>query len=196
MKPDRFTFFGVAAVLALSASLSAWTLASEIAPGTEPDRTAQEVVWQKELLPRLTKPTRAGQTATGQAVDQVAAEQLAIVIYREAGGDACCDDCRRRVADVVLNRVADERFPDDIGAVLTQKRQYGTMYWDGVVWPERASAPGEQQAVARAERIAGEVLSGRHSDLYGEGYVFQSEFPDLGLDEGRVSCCGIYFAKG
>ena len=37
-------------------------------------------------------------------------ELLACVIYQEAGGDTCCDMCRRRVADVVLNRVKDPRF--------------------------------------------------------------------------------------
>lgn len=129
-------------------------------------------------------------------VDPVLAEQLAILIYREAGGDACCDDCRVRVADVALNRVADERFPDTLEAVLTQKKQYGTMYWDGVTWPDRAEDPAEAEAVARARETAEEVLSGTHSELYGNGYIFQSEFPNLGIDEGRVTCCGIYFAKG
>lgn len=38
-------------------------------------------------------------------VDEHDVELLACVIYQEAGGDTCCDMCRRRVADVVLNRV-------------------------------------------------------------------------------------------
>ena len=128
--------------------------------------------------------------------DPALVEQLAILVYREAGGDICCDACRRRVADVALNRVADERFPDTLEEVLTQKKQYGTMYWDGVTWPARAEDPAEAEAVARARETAKEVLSGAHSELYGNGYIFQSEFPDLGGDEGRVTCCGIYFAKG
>lgn len=30
-------------------------------------------------------------------------EMLACAIYQEAGGDACCDLCRHRVGDVILN---------------------------------------------------------------------------------------------
>ena len=129
-------------------------------------------------------------------IDPEEAEQLAVVIYREAGGDAACDECRRRVADVALNRVADSRFPDTLHGVLTQKRQYGTMYWEGVTWPERAGQPGEQAAVERARETARAVLAGEHSALYDQGYIFQSEFDDLGEAAGRVVCCGIHFAKG
>lgn len=129
-----------------------------------------------------------------EEVDPELLEQLAIVVYREAGGDAVCDECRRRVADVALNRVADERFPDTLAEVLTQKKQYGTMHWDGIVWPDRAENPGEAHAVERARRIASEVLAQNHSDLHGQGYIFQSEFPDLGSE--AVECCGIYYAKG
>ena len=32
-------------------------------------------------------------------------ERMAWAIYLEGGGDAVCDDCRRRIADVILNRV-------------------------------------------------------------------------------------------
>ena len=129
-----------------------------------------------------------------EKVDPEMLEQLAVVIYREAGGDRVCDECRRRVADVALNRVADTRFPDTLPGVLTQKNQYGTMSRDGIVWPDRAENPGEAHAVDRAYRIAEEVLAGDHSELHGEGYIFQSEFPDLGSQ--AVECCGIYYAKG
>lgn len=129
-----------------------------------------------------------------EEVDPVMLEQLAIGIYREGGGDAVCDDCRVRIADVMLNRVADDRFPDTLAEVLTQKKQYGTMHWDGIVWPDRADNPGETHAVERAYATAEDVLQGNHSELYGEGYIFQSEFPKLG--EQQVECCGIYYAKG
>ena len=121
-------------------------------------------------------------------------ELLACVIYQEAGADYCCDDCRRRVADVVLNRVEDDRFPDNIQDVLTQKRQYGRYYWTGVVWPERAKNDCEKHAVERAYRIAEEVLKGEHSELYGEGYIWQAEFKQ---GTGVVYCdqCKIYFGK-
>ena len=127
-------------------------------------------------------------------IDPEELELLACVIYQEAGADYCCDDCRRRVADVVLNRVGDDRFPDNIQDVLTQKRQYGRYYWTGVVWPERAKNDCEKHAVERAYRIAEEVLKGEHSELYGEGYIWQAEFKQ---GTGVVYCdqCKIYFGK-
>lgn len=117
---------------------------------------------------------------------------LACVIYQEAGGDAACDDCRRRVADVVLNRMASSYFPYTIHGVLTQEAQYGRFYWTGVVWPERANDPDEKEAVERAYRIAEEVLSGHHSELFGKGYIWQAEFIQ-GKD--NVFCCGHYFGR-
>lgn len=122
------------------------------------------------------------------------AGQLMVGIYREGGGDAVCDECRVRIADVMLNRVADDRFPDTLAEVLTQKGQYGTMYRDGIALPARAAQPEEAEAVQRAYDTAVAVLTGTHSELYGEGYIYQSEFPNLGHD--AFQHCGIYFAKG
>lgn len=120
-------------------------------------------------------------------------EMLACVIYQEVGGDKHCDECRRRVADVVLNRVADSRFPDSIEKVLTAKNQYGRFYYTGIKWADRHTRPGEKEAVERAWRIAKEVMAGKHSDLYGKGYVWQA-----GFKQGTSGfwCCGHYFAKG
>lgn len=120
-------------------------------------------------------------------------EMLACVIYCEAGSDSICDDCRRYVGDVVLNRVADPRFPDTIYGVLTAEGQYGRFHWTGIVWPERAHYSSEAHAVERAYRIAQEVLNGQHSSLYGNGYVWQAGF--VQGTEG-FWCCGHYFAKG
>lgn len=119
-------------------------------------------------------------------------ELLACVIYQETGGNECCDDCRRRVADVVLNRVADSRFPNTIKGVLTAKNQYGKYYYTGVVWPSRAKNANEKDAVARAYRIAEEVLNGQHSALYGNGYVWQASFKQ---GTSQIYCCGTYFGK-
>lgn len=120
------------------------------------------------------------------------AEMLACVIYQEAGGDAACDECRRRVADIVLNRVADPRFPDSIYGVLTQEGQYGEFAWTGVTWASRANNPGEAHAVERARRIAMEVLSGSHSDLYDNGYVWQAGF-EQGSD--GFWHCGHFYGR-
>lgn len=101
-------------------------------------------------------------------------EYLAIVIFCEVGADAQSDETRYMVGDVVLNRVADSRYPDTIYEVLKQKSQYGRFYWTDVVWPERASYPGNAHAVERARRIAYNLLTDAyHSKLYGAGYIFQ-----------------------
>lgn len=119
-------------------------------------------------------------------------ELLACVIYQEAGGNGSCDDCRRRVADVVLNRVADPRFPNTIRGVLSAKNQYGSFYYTGIKWPDRAKNYYEKDAVARAYRIAEEVLNGQHSDLYGKGYVWQAAFKQ---GTSQIYHCGEYFGK-
>lgn len=122
-------------------------------------------------------------------------ERLACVIYQEAGGDACCDLCRKRVADVVLNRVKDPRFKGTtIEEILIDgdpAPQWGLYSVTGVVWPEKASYPEEAEAVQRAWDTAFDVLEGNHSDLT-ENYIWCAEFPQ-GTDV--IECCGIYFGK-
>ena len=87
-------------------------------------------------------------------------EMMALVIYQEAGSDACSDETRLMVGTVVMNRVEDERFPNTIYEVLTQKRQYGLLHWTGLVWPKRANNPVEAHAVARAYECAKRILLG------------------------------------
>lgn len=122
-------------------------------------------------------------------------ERLACVIYQEAGGDTCCDLCRKRVADVVLNRVKDPRFKGTtIEEILTDgdpAPQWGLYSVTGVVWPEKASYPEEAEAVQRAWDTAFDVLEGNHSDLT-KDYIWCAEFPQ-GTD--IIECCGIYFGK-
>lgn len=122
-------------------------------------------------------------------------ERLACVIYQEAGGDACCDLCRKRVADVVLNRVKDPRFKGTtIEEILIDgdpAPQWGLYSVTGVVWPEKASYPEEAKAVQRAWDTAFDVLEGNHSGLT-EDYIWCAEFPQ-GTDV--IECCGIYFGK-
>lgn len=101
-------------------------------------------------------------------------ELLALVIYQEAGSDACTDDTRLKVGTVVMNRVADERFPDTLREVVLQRGQYGRLYWTGAEWPERANNEAEAHAVARAYDIAEQVLQG-HRSLPSDT-VYQAEF--------------------
>ena len=115
-------------------------------------------------------------------------ELLACAIYCEAGGDACSDETRRMVGEVILNRAADPRFPASIAGVLTQKSQYGRFHWTGVVWPSRAAH--EPEAVERAYRCAEAVLT--EPRLLPEDVVFQAEFVQ---GEIVASAPGYYFCR-
>lgn len=131
-------------------------------------------------------------TPVDDELESAEIEMLACVIYQEAGGDGCTDECRRMVGDVVLNRMLDERFPDTMREVLTQYGQFGAFYWTGVVWPERSDSQNEEEAVQRAYEIANELMYGKHSSLYGAGYIWLAEFP-----QGRdvVYIDKIYFGR-
>ena len=125
-------------------------------------------------------------------IDQDELEMLACVIYQEAGGDKSCNDCRRYVADIVLNRVEHPKFPNTIEGVLTAQNQYGLFHYTGIKWPERAEYDTEKDAVNRAYQIAREVLSGQHSQLYGQGYIWQAKF--VQGTEG-FWCCGHFYGR-
>jgi len=124
--------------------------------------------------------------------DPAEVELLACAIYQEAGGDACSDECRIAVGDVILTRVEDTRFPDTLEEVLTQAGQYGRFSKTGVIWPSRATNPGEAHAVERAYRIAKQLLSGEHGELWGKGYIWQAEFSQ-GTDV--IVIDGVYFGR-
>lgn len=117
-------------------------------------------------------------------------ETLALVIYQEAGGDACSDDTRLKVGTVVMNRVADDRFPDTLYEVVTQEGQYGRLYWTGLEWPERSSQPGEAHAVERAYEMAERILEGERR--LPEDVIFQSEYI---LGEIVAEQDGFYFCR-
>ena len=159
-----------------------------VATATEVDNAPTE--WTE--METLAADTAGQQETDTPQPDAEQVEMLACVIYQEAGGDACSDLCRRYVGDVVLNRVADPRFPDTLAGVLTQKGQYGRYHWTGVVWPERASHSTEANAVTRAYDTATELLAGNHSDIYGAGYIWQAEFRQ-GKD--NIFLDGLYFGR-
>lgn len=119
-------------------------------------------------------------------------EILALIVYQEAGGDKVSDDTRRLVAQVFLNRVNDSRFPDSFYEVATANRQYGRLYWTGIVWPERASSQAEAHAVERAYKIAQEVLES-DEPVCPAGVIFQAEFVqgDIYAEQD-----GMYFCFG
>ena len=119
-------------------------------------------------------------------------EILALIVYQEAGEDRVSDDTRRLVAQVFLNRVNDSRFPDSFYEVATAERQYGRLYWTGIVWPDRASSQVEAHAVERAYKIAQEVLES-DEPICPESVIFQAEFVqgDIYAEQD-----GMYFCFG
>lgn len=118
-------------------------------------------------------------------------ELLALVIYQEAGGDACSDDTRLKVGTVVMNRVADHRYPDTIREVVLQRAQYGRLYWTGPQWPARASKAGEAHAVARAYDCAEKVLEGYRA--LPADVLYQAEFEQG--DGVAAEQDGFYFCR-
>lgn len=173
-----------------------------VLPGRTPSVTAEAVTAPSErepvkilatsgirravgILPEIKGETEA---EAGTAYTDEERELLACAIYCEAGGDACTDETRRMVGEVILNRVADPRFPDTIAGVLTQKSQYGRFHWTGVVWPSRAAH--EPEAVERAYRCAEAVLT--EPRLLPEDVVFQAEFIQ---GEIVASATGFYFCR-
>ena len=145
-----------------------------------PEKVLAEVETPAELPEPTPEPLPVPDPVETEEIDaapsytEAQLEQLALVIYQEAGGDACSDDTRLKVGTVVMNRVADDRFPGTIEEVLLQERQYGRLHWTGLVWPARAELPQEAHAVARAYDIAERILSGER--YLPEDVIFQSEY--------------------
>lgn len=129
---------------------------------------------QEESTPPTEAPTISTEPETEPPYTEEELEMMAMVIYQEAGADRCSDDTRLMVGTVVMNRVADPRFPDTIYEVLTQEAQYGRFHWTGLVWPDRARDPNEAHAVDRAYEIAERILMGER--LLPADVIWQAEF--------------------
>ena len=88
---------------------------------------------------------------------------LSHIISAEAGN--CSEDMMISVGSVVLNRVADDRFPDTIEEVVFQKGQYSPT-WNGAYY---------QEPTEGAQKVAEQLLTeGSQIDA---SVVWQAEFP-------------------
>lgn len=134
------------------------------------------VVEYEPIIVEATKPAEMELPSTGEPESYTEEEldMLALVIYQEAGADDCSDDTRLKVGSVVMNRVADDRFPGSIYEVITEEAQYGRLHWTGPVWPERASTEQEAHAVERAYDCAERILQGER--FLPEDVIWQAEF--------------------
>ena len=149
------------------------------------------VIIEDPELVKVVEPVEPAETEPSYTAEDL--EALALAIYQEAGSDKCSDETRLMVGTVVLNRVADERFPDSIEEVLLQERQYGRLHWTGLVWPERAKYPSEAHAVERAYNLAEDLLIGAVVDVLPADVVFQSEYI-----QGEIVAVsdGFFFCRG
>lgn len=93
---------------------------------------------------------------------------LAVAVYREAGNQD--EEIQMLVANVVINRVNSDLYPDTIYDVLTQHKQYGTMWKNGIFFPDNAN----EEAVNDCYEIARRILEGER--VCPENVLFQAEF--------------------
>lgn len=93
---------------------------------------------------------------------------LAAAVCREAGGEP--EEIQLLVANVIINRVNSDLYPNTIYGVLTQRNQYGTMWRDGVSFPSWATDEVKEQCYSVARRI----LEGER--FCPENVIFQAEF--------------------
>ena len=85
---------------------------------------------------------------------------LAMNVYHEARDQSIAGQVA--VAQVTMNRVESEDFPNDVCSVVHQHKQF-SWYWDG-----KSDVPRESRAWMRAQMVAKGVLAGSgHSDLDG-----------------------------
>ena len=144
----------------------------------------------EEITPPAEPATMATEPPTEPTYTTEELDMLALVIYQEAGADYCSDDTRLMVGTVVMNRIADPRFPDTMHEVVTERRAYGLLHWTGAVWPTRASHHTEAHAVERAYAIAERILLGERT--LPEDVIFQSEYI---MGEIVAYSDGMYFCR-
>ena len=170
----------------LTSGFTIWVLVHESAAVEEPQVVTSKL---KEDEPVATEYAVLQEELPIYSAEDL--ETLALVIYQEAGGDNCSDETRLMVGTVVMNRVADDRYPDTIADVATEYRQYGRLYWTGLKWPKRASKAEEAHAVKRAYDCATQILDGYRA--LPEDVIYQAEFPQG--TEVVVQQDGFYFCK-
>ena len=138
----------------------------ENSESTEP--TSENI---KETQPESTEPVTEEMTEPTEEVKSYSEDDLfylAAAVCREAGGES--EEIQLLVANVIMNRVNSSLYPNTIYEVLTQYKQYGTMWKYGISFPDWADQKVKDQCYSVAKRI-----------LEGEKYcpenvLFQAEF--------------------
>ncbi len=181
-------------LLLLTVAVIASVTAATYRPWTDAQHTAHEIaelargMGLDEDHPIITEAQRLW------ALDTEDARILAAVIYGEAR--YCPDRHQQLVAQVVLNRVADERFPDTVRGVVEQPGQYTPAYTRNL--PSYASADAEMQRCFEAALAALEGRVECPADV-----IYQSQCQSLGAGVYEISevdtgwyASTTYFAYG
>ena len=93
---------------------------------------------------------------------------LAAATCREAGGQS--EEIQLLVANVIINRVESPIYPDSIRKVLTQYKQYGMMWKNGVSFPNWA----DENVKSRCYKVAERILNGER--FCPDNVLYQAEF--------------------
>ena len=135
--------------------------------------------------------------ADAQDVDAESRRMFALNMYHEARSEG--REGMVAIGWVVLNRVADGKYPDSITGVITQKRgnrcEWG--WWcDG-----KSDAPTEEGKWEEAQEIAGEMLGSQPpADPTGGALWFHETFRDrpgwMGSDVARTATLGRHHFYG
>lgn len=129
--------------------------------------TVQTVEVPKEVLVEVTK-------EPNYTYDELYC--MAVVIYNEAGSNACTDEQRELVGYVVLNRVNDSRYPNTIREVLEQPGQYEGLGKKGIKFASRGNSELELLALERAWVTAKKILENRDNIPIPGNVIFQAQF--------------------
>lgn len=135
---------------------------------TEPETTEKPT---EETQPVITEPVTEEVTEPSEEIKSYTDDDLfylAAAVCREAGGES--EEIQLLVANVIINRVNSSIYPDTIYEVLTEYKQYGTMWKYGVSFPDWADDKVKEQCYSVAKRI----LEGER--FCPENVLFQAEF--------------------
>lgn len=155
------------------------TETENITEGTEPteNMTEPKIESSEPTVEETTEPTEEAKNYTEDDLFYLAA-----AVCREAGGES--EEIQLLVANVIINRVNSSLYPDTIYEVLTQYKQYGTMWKYGVSFPDWADENVKEQCYSVAQRI----LDGER--YCPENVLFQAEFQQ---GSGVYKHIGVYY---
>lgn len=106
-------------------------------------------------------------------------EDMAKVIYSQAGAQWIPDEIQQYVGMVVLNRVAHEKFPDTIHDVIYQKGQYGAQKGMLDSAPDERSYRNAQWVLEHGSTLPANVVY-QDNTPHGDGIYYVYEDPVIG----------------